>query len=193
MRCWRKKLFNTAPIILMASTIFFLSGDIFSETLKFDRVKIELSNDGEIQLDAQVAYNLNETTSTALKNGVPLTFETNIQMRKSDAWIFQSNVVDIRLRNTVRYRPLSGLYEVRRLNIDDKRMFATRISALRYAGQIRDLVLIKRQDLDLEAEYLVRLDAFLDVKALPLPMRPQAYMSSDWNLEAKSLEWLLRP
>jgi len=193
MPYWRKSLSRPISIVLIFFIVFIFNNNVFSDTLKFDRVKIELSEDEEILLDAQIAFDLNETISVALKNGVPLTFEIQIKMRKSNAWIWQPNAVEIRLRNEVRYRPLSGLYEVEILNINDKRMFATKVSALRYAGQIRDLVLVRRQDLDLKAEYLVSLDAFLDVKALPLPMRPQAYMSSDWNIEAKPLEWRLRP
>ena len=124
---------------------------------------------------------------------MPLTFEMRIQMRDVDAWIWQKDIVEFRLRSVLRYRPLAALYEVRDLSGGDKQVFATRTSALRYMGRIRDLAIVKREKLDLKKEYLVRLEAYLDVEALPLPMRPKAYLSSDWNIEAEPWEWRLKP
>lgn len=168
-------------------------GRVLAEALSFDEVTITLSEDDRILLDAQIGYELNETASDALENGVPLTFETHIQMREVGAWMWQPDVVEFRVRNVLRYRPLSGLYEVRRVGSEDKQVFATRASALRFMGRIRDLALISRSELDLSREYLVRLRSYLDIEALPLPMRPKAYISSDWSLEAEPWEWQLRP
>lgn len=161
--------------------------------LKFDQVTITLGEDNRIFLDAQVNYDLNPTTLEALENGVPLTFETHIQMREVDAWVWSPDVVEFRLRSVLRYRPLSGLYEVMVVGLEDKQVFATRASALRHMGRIRDLALVDRGKLDMKAEYLVRLRSYLDVEALPLPMRPMAYISSDWTVEAEPWEWRLRP
>jgi hypothetical protein len=64
---------------------------------------------------------------------------------------------------------------------------------LRYMGRIRDMAIVERAKLDASKEYLVRLDSYLDVEALPLPMRPLAYLSSDWDISADTWEWRLRP
>lgn len=177
----------------MGLFLLLLVGSAAAEALRFHKVTITLGEDDQILLDAQIRHDLNETVSEALESGVPLTFETHIQMREVGAWLWQSDVAEFRVRNVLRYRPLSGLYEVRRLDTDDKRMFATRLSALRYIGQIRNFALVARGGLDLGAEYLVRLRAFLDIEALPLPMRPKAYLSSDWSLESEPWEWQLQP
>ena len=166
---------------------------VSAEDIQFKEVTITLGEDNRIFLDAQIAYQLNETTSEALESGVPLTFETHIQMRAADAWIWSADVAEFRLRSVLRYRPLSGLYEVRRLGQEDKQVFATRASALRYMGRIRNLPLIDRAKLDDTREYLVRLRANLDLAALPLPMRPIAYVSPEWDMEAEPWEWRLKP
>lgn len=182
----RRRVFT---VLLLA----WLSMAVAAPALKFDQVTITLGEDNRIFLDAQVNYDLNPTTLEALENGVPLTFETHIQMRELDAWVWSPDVVEFRLRSVLRYRPLSGLYEVLLVGLDDKQVFATRASALRHMGRIHNLALVDRASLDLNTEYLVRLRSYLDVEALPLPMRPLAYLSSDWSIEAEPWEWQLRP
>lgn len=169
-----------------------LAAPLQAAALNFSQVTITLGEDNRIFLDAQITYQLNHTAIEALENGVPLTFVTHIQMRAANAWLWQKDVADYRLRSTLRYRPLSGLYEVRSGG-GDKQVFATRASALRYMGRIHDMAIVKRSRLNPDKEYLVRLDSYLDIESLPLPMRPMAYLSSDWDIKAEPWEWRLRP
>ena len=53
---------------------------IGANEVSFRQVTISLSDDDVILLDAEVAYELGETVSEALDNGVPLTFETNLSV-----------------------------------------------------------------------------------------------------------------
>jgi hypothetical protein len=162
--------------------------------VEFRTVALTLGEDGRILLDADIGYDLNETVSEALENGVPLTFETHVQMRRADAWIWEADVVEHRLRTVLRYRPLSGLYELRNLRGDEQLAFATRDAALRALGKIIAMPIVERRDLDLDEEYLVKIDVRLDVEALPLPMRPMAYIKRDWSIASEEpWEWRLRP
>lgn len=170
-----------------------LAAGLQAAALEFTKVTLTLGEDDRIYLDAQIRYELTSAVSEALENGVPLTFVLHVQMRRAHAWIWEKDVADYRLVSVLRYRPLSGLYEVRNVGADDKQVFATREAALRYMGRIRDLAIVDRSRLDPEAEYNVRLESFLDVEALPLPLRPRAYLSSDWDLQAEPWEWQLRP
>lgn len=164
-----------------------------AERVDFRQVALTLSDDGYILLDADIEYALTDTVSEALENGVPLTFETHVQMRRAKAWIWESDVVEHRLRTVLRYRPLSGLYELRNLPGDEQLAFATRDSALGALGRIVAMRIMSRDELDLDKEYLVRLNARLDVEALPLPMRPFAYLADDWSIDSETWEWRLRP
>jgi len=161
--------------------------------MEFSQVTITLGEDDRIYADAQIQYQLTPTLAEALNNGVPLTFVTHVQMRRAGAWLWESDVVEYRIRSVLRHRPLSGLYEVRNPGNEDEQVFATREAAQRYMGRIRDLALVERSALDAASEYLVRLESYLDVEALPLPLRPKAYFSSEWELEAEPWEWQIRP
>lgn len=159
----------------------------------FDAVALSLSEDGLILLDATIIYDLNDTVAEALENGVPLTFETHVEMRRAGAWMWESDVAEHRLRTVLRYRPLSGMYELRKLGGDEGLSFATRDAALRTLGRIVAMPVTEREGLDLEQDYVVRIDSRLDREALPLPIRPLAYVKRDWSLASDSWEWQLRP
>lgn len=180
---------RTIAIILLVS----LPLALFARGVDFQRVELSLSEDGYILLDSEIGYDLNETVSEALENGVPLTFEIHVQMRRAKAWIWEADVVEHRLRTVLRYRPLSGLYELRNLAGEEKIAFATRDAALRALGRIVAMPIVLRETLALDQEYLVRIDARLDVEALPLPMRPRAYLDRDWSIEGEPWEWRFNP
>jgi len=93
----------------------------------------------------------------------------------------------------LRYRPLSGLYELRNLQGDEGLSFATRDAALRAMGRIVAMPIIERDRLDLDKDYLVLVNVRLDREALPLPIRPLAYVKRDWSIESEPWEWRLRP
>lgn len=164
-----------------------------ADGVEFQRISLSLSEQGVILLDADIGYELNETISEALENGVPLTFETHVQMRRAEAWIWESDVVEHRLRTTLRYRPLSGLYELRNLVGEESLSFATRDAALGTLGRIVAMPIIARDQLDLKREYLVRVESGLDIESLPLPMRTTAYLKRDWWFSSEPWEWRLQP
>jgi hypothetical protein len=172
---------KTFAHIIAALLILCLPSVLLADDVEFQRISLTLSEDGLILLDAEIAYDLNDTVSEALENGVPLTFETHVQMRDAEAWIWEKDVVDHRLRTILRYRPLSGLYELRNLQGDEGLSFATRDAALRALGRIVAMPIIERDRLK------------LDIEALPMPMRPLAYLKSDWSISSEPWEWRLRP
>lgn len=171
----------------------FLATALLAKGVDFRRITLTLSEDGRILLDADIGFELNDTVSEALENGVPLTFETHVQLRRAEAWVWEPDVVEHRLRTVLLYRPLSGMYELRNLQGDERLSFATRAAALRTLGNIVAMPVIERSDLDLDQDYLVRIDVKLDIEALPLPMRPMAYLKRDWWVSSDRWEWRLRP
>lgn len=158
----------------------------------FDEVAVTRDGD-RFLLDAEIRYQLNDTTVEALDNGVPLTIETHVQLRRDGAWIWEPDVVEHRIRQTLQLDPLSSLYEVRDLLSGQVQRFATQTAALSAMGELQGLVLIDVSRLDDEETYSVELRSYLDVEALPLPLRPLAHLSSDWGLESEVWQWQLRP
>ncbi|NCF09332.1 MAG: DUF4390 domain-containing protein, partial [Gammaproteobacteria bacterium] len=59
--------------------------------------------------------------------------------------------------------------------------------------RLRDFPMLDRRLLRVGVRYGARLRASLDVEALPLPLRPVAYLSSAWDLTSEWHDWLLTP
>ena len=144
-------------------------------------------------LDLDIRYDFSDAVLEALDNGVPLTLVVTAQVRRQGAWIWESNQADLRRMYLIRYQPLSEIYQVASLPDGERRSFVSRSAAIAALGEIRDLPLVKLDRLEADEEYLVRVKVELDIEALPLPLRPTAYLSRDWKLSSDWSEWPLEP
>lgn len=144
-------------------------------------------------MDALIEYNFSDTVHEALVNGVPLVLEVHVQLRRKGAWIWEQDVLDLKLRYQLRYQALAELYQVTDLQSGSQQSFVTQEAALLALGQLRGLTLIKPSELKKGKTYRLSLRTALDVEALPLPLRPTAYLTPSWNLKSEWKEWLLRP
>lgn len=144
-------------------------------------------------LDAQIEYNFSSAALEALANGVPLTIEVHIQVRPASAWVWETSLVDQRLRYLIRYKPLSERYLVVRLPGETGRTFVSREAALAALGDLRGLQLIGAGRLTPERDYEVHIRASLDIEELPLPLRPRAYLSRAWRQSSNWTKWPLTP
>lgn len=144
-------------------------------------------------LDLGVEYSFTPTALEALDNGVPLTIEAHIQVRRRDAWIWEENLADLRQLMLIRYQPLSKLYQVVRLPHGLKQSFVTRGAAISALGELEDIPLLPAEKLEPDETYLVHIKVSLDIEALPLPLRPVAYLKPSWNLSSGWTKWPLEP
>lgn len=149
--------------------------------------------DGTYLVDATIAYDLSEAALEALENGVPLTVELHVQVRREGAWVWEPDVVDSRLRTQIRFSPLLGTYQVTSIDSGAQRSFASRDRAIAALGEVKDLALVRADVLDPAETYRVEMRVSLDIESLPLPLRPRAYLSPDWNLSSEWSRWRLRP
>ncbi|MES9843025.1 MAG: DUF4390 domain-containing protein [Candidatus Sedimenticola sp. PURPLELP] len=149
--------------------------------------------DGQYLLDADIDYRFSEEASEALMNGVPLILEAHLQIRRKGAWIWENDIQDVRLRYQLRYQALAEIYQVNDLQSGDKLSFVTRQAALNALGKIRQFPIIEHSRLTPGEEYEVALKTTLDIEALPLPLRPMAYLTPAWKLASEWKIWLLVP
>lgn len=148
---------------------------------------------GMLVMDARIRYGFSEAALEALDNGVPLTLEVHIQLRRADAWVWEENLVDERLRYLIRYKPLSERYLVARLPGDEGTGYVTRDAAIAALGEIEDLQLVAKDRLEAGEAYEIHMQASLDIDELPLPLKPAAYLLPSWKLTTGWTKWPLQP
>ena len=149
--------------------------------------------DGQYRMAAEIDYRFSDQAIEALVNGVPLTMEVHIQLRDKKAWIWQDDLIDLRLRYRIRYLALAAVYQVVDLQSGTHQNFHTRRSAFEALGEIRDLALISSDKLEPGRTYRLSLRSRLDIEALPLPLRPMAYVTSSWKLSSDWSELVIQP
>lgn len=143
-------------------------------------------------LSARIDYRLNRDTLEALQNGIPLTFELQVELTRQRNWLPDEGVAELRQDFELSWQPLSRSYLVRNKNSGDQGAHTTLFAALNDLGRIARLPLIDEALLDGAETYEVALRVALDQQELPGPLRMLAFWNDDFTLESEWYRWELR-
>lgn len=176
----------------LAVLLLCLSGALSAAGIVISQAASRLQDDTFV-IDAEIDYVFSDVALEALENGVPLTVDLHVQVRRDGAWIWEADIVDFRLRRQLRFLPLASSYQVIDIASGDKRRFLTRLAAIDALGEIRSLPVVAVDQLTAGETYSMEIRSELDIEALPVPLRPTAYMSSGWKLSSDWSEWRIRP
>lgn len=145
----------------------------------------------ELKLDADIDIRLSEDAIEALKHGVPMTITVQLKVVKKRKYIWDKTMSDVKLAFRIHYHALVKLFQIINENSGVYRNFAILDSAIEALGTIRGIPVMTVDKLDKRMQYLAKLKVSLDIEALPLPLRPVAYVSSSWNLDSSWYVWPL--
>lgn len=148
--------------------------------------------DNALLLDLVEDYELNDTVLEALNSGVPLTFATQFELRDDNSHFWQAGL-KLKFKRILSYQPLAEQYEVYKLDTGERAQFATLDAALYALGDFRSQQVAKSSYLRPGSSYQISIQTELMIAALPLPMRPMAYLTPSWYLSSPVYEWQLNP
>jgi hypothetical protein len=143
-------------------------------------------------LDANIDYKFSDAALEALRNGVPLIVLLDIKVEQERSWWLNKTVAELQQGYLLLYHALTEKYIVNNLNSGAQDNYEQLSAALNALGKVKDLPILDAQLTNKGERYLVRLRTRLDLESLPAPMRPLAYISSDWRLESDWYEWPLQ-
>lgn len=181
-RSYRSAAIGCLAALLSFSVAWAAGFDIISASTRLEG--------GVYRLSAQIKYRFSQATLEALKNGVPLTVELEMEVRRQ-RWVWDETIYALSQRFRLEYHTLSRQYLVTNLNSGERRGFPNQSSALQFMGKIIDFPLLDKGLLASNQRYTGALRARLDVDALPTPLRLFAYISDDWRLASKWHTWQL--
>lgn len=177
-------------LVLLALLVLLRVTDV--QAAGFDVIEASTRlGDGVYRLNAQIEYSFSEPALDALQNGVPLTIELLMEVRRRRSWVWDETVYSLVQRFRLEYHALSRQYLVHNLNSGERRNFSTRPAALRFMGQIHEFPLLDRSLLAPDRRYEGALRAQLALDTLPTPLRLFAYLSEDWQLTSEWYTWPL--
>ncbi len=133
-------------------------------------------------LDAQISYRLTDKVIDALSNGITLPIVLTIKVKRDRWYIWDETIAELEQRYQIKYYSLSEQYAIKHLNTGILQTFPTLDIALAYLGNLIDFPLLDAHLVKSNGVYWVYLQAYLDIEALPVPLRPVAYLTAQWRL-----------
>lgn len=143
-------------------------------------------------LSASIDYSFTHDALEALDNGVPLTLQLDIEVLRPRWWWWDKDVASLEQRYQLQYHALTKKYIVINLNSGAQHSYTTLPSALSALGNIENLPILDDNLLAPGKSYRARMRVRLDIEALPAPLRPLAYISSQWRLDSEWYTWSLQ-
>ena len=142
------------------------------------------NKNGIIQTEQGFTITLSEESQQAIDNGVPLTFICEVAMQKKFAFI-KWNEARHTHRFMVSRHALSNRYLVRLNKAQKPKIFASITQTMAYISQT-SMELFDNHAVQ-QSKYKMRLS--LSKYELPGPMRLNAFISSDWDLDTGWIAW----
>ena len=163
--------------------------DEFAAEVK--QAKITLQSNSYV-LSADIVYQLSEKAKEALQNGVPLFWNIQVKMLQHRNVLWDKTLVDTAIRYRIQYHALLNMYRVRNEGNGEVYNFSTLSAALDLMSAVRNFRVIEKAELAPEKQYLCAVKVRFDRDALPLPLRPIAYIDPQWYLSSDWTLWHLK-
>ncbi len=191
-------LLTTTPVIAKQSSLNIdqVKSEFYPDGLKMARIKdIEQLNNGsmtavDVYISIQSSIVMSKEQEQMLLNGIPLTFVYDIRLEEKRFW--GGNNYTKEIRYLLFYHGLSKQFVVRDLATKKQYSYPTLSLALLFIStppaiefEVKDA-----QGFHLD-HYEGRAKLWLDIEALPTPLRIPAYLSSNWWLNSSWFKWEL--
>ncbi|WP_367155145.1 DUF4390 domain-containing protein [Methylomonas sp. HYX-M1] len=139
-------------------------------------------------VEARIDYQLSPTAKDALLKGVALTWMVDLQIREIGRW-YDAVVYARELPYTLQFHALLNQYEVTPPTRQSE-MYLTLNAALNFMSGLQGLAPIPAALFQPGKRYKLALKIRFDRETLPVPLRPFAYLDSQWSL---SSAWFICP
>jgi len=139
-------------------------------------------------LNADIDYRFSESAIEALRHGVPLTLAVRLKIkRQRHYWLNETILSEIR-KYRILYHPLGRTFQIIHEG-GNTESFASLTALLEAMGAIRGWFVLPADRIVESNSYEASLAVNLDIEALPLPLRPIAYVSPSWYLGSSWYRW----
>lgn len=144
-----------------------------------------------ISVDARIDLSLNEKVLDALHNGIPITVSTVIDMARIRRYIPDQDIADWQFDYHLSYHSLSDSYLLDTPFTDGVRVFHNLQNALALIGDFHFHSDVITETLPSSKRgYALSLRSFLNIDALPAPLRVIAVVHPAWRLNSKPYRWV---
>lgn len=174
--------------------LFLLTASISSVADEQPTINIKAASlsfqDQTYLLKANINYQLSDDAIKALHNGITLTFNVDLSIIEPRKWLWDKHQMSLTLPFQIKYHTLAETYQVSNKTNNSEHNFSNLSTALHALGILNDIPIHAMSNSKFISAN-VSLKAYLNIEALPLPMRPLAYITPGWYLRSNTLQWSL--
>lgn len=145
--------------------------------------------DGVYQLNTTLVFDLPEGARRVLREGVPLTLDLEIVVRRVRRLWLDENVATLEQRYELNYHALSERYLVRNVNSGEQSSFVTLDAALDSLRVLGSLPMLDDSLVRSDARHEISLRAHLDLRTMPDTLRFILFWSDDWRQDTEWYTW----
>jgi hypothetical protein len=146
-------------------------------------------SDGVYHLNATLDFKVPDAARAAIDEGVPLTLDLVIVVRRSRRYWLDEAVAELEQHYELVHHALSERYLVRNLNSGEQTSFATLDAALDALRVIGNLPILDRSLVLPDSRHEISLRAVLDVPTMPDALRFVLFWREDWRQVSDWYTW----
>lgn len=176
--------------LLLCLTFWPLPGATESYPPLIRQAELIATDDNQYLLETQIDYQLSPVAKEALHKGVPLTWLVLVEIREIGR-LWDSTIYSQKLPYRLRFHALLNQYEVLTPN-NQAEMFLTLNAALGFLTSLRGLQPIPAELFAPGHRYKLAMKCLFDRESLPVPLRPFAYLDTQWFLSSDWYIWPIR-
>jgi hypothetical protein len=147
---------------------------------------------GVLKLSAHVQYPLTEPIRSALRDGVTLAFDLDLNMSRHRRLWLNATVLDMTLRRELTYHAVTDRYVVRNDSGEEQASFPTLEDALDALGRIEDLPILVKSQLHGDGPWQVSVRAGVRRGRMPDTLRTLMFWSDGWHRTSDWYTWTLQ-
>lgn len=147
---------------------------------------------GVLLLNARVDFQLPPGAQQAIEDGVELTMEFDIEIKRGRRFLPDETVAELHQGYELLYHAVSGRYLLRNLNSGEQASYPTLDAALELLHRIERLPILDEALVREDGRYEISVRASLDVRTMPDALRFVLFWADDWRQSSDWYTWPLR-
>lgn len=188
-RNWKSRYFANASRSVMLVAFVLLPVLSWAQSRFEIRSAYVEPAEGVYELNATVNFDLPEGARNVIREGVPLTLNFEIVVRRQRNYWLDDTVATLEQRYELVYHALSERYLVRNLNSGEQASFATLDAALDDLRVIGRLPILDQALLNQEGRHEISIRASIDVHTMPDALRFVLFWADDWRQRTEWYTW----
>lgn len=147
---------------------------------------------GVYQLHVRTRYPSNEETLAALRDGVSLSYDIDVEVSRERRFWTNESIVSLRLERELSFHSVSERFVIRDpLVTDEQKSYATLEEALAELGNIESWPILVASQVVEPGNYVVSVRASVRRGRLTDALRALMFWSDDWQRESEWYSWSL--